>query len=150
MAYSREVRMIENFQIKKMWTLAYKLNMTGDDVYALAGVEHLHELTYLEANKVVDKLLKYLEDENQVAGMISKAQIKKVWALMYQLKKLDIKESDVSIGNRLCAIIKKELGIMATEKEPFKWVDFANGKKLINSLNRYVRYAKKRRSDIEG
>ncbi len=144
MNYSEKVRMIENFQIKKMWALVNKLNMDKDDLYALAGVEHLHDLTYLEANDIVGKLLNFLDDKSHVAGMISKAQIKKVWALMYELKKYDTKESDVSVGKRLCGIIKKELGIMATEKDPFKWVDFKAGKKLIDALNRYVRHAKKK------
>ncbi len=144
MSTSRQVKGIENFQIKKMWALAYKLGMDKDDVYALAGVEHLHELTYLEANEVIGKLLDFTDDKKSVAGMINTSQIKKVWALMYELKKQDAVESDIPVGKRLCGIIEKELKITATEKDPFKWVDFSSGKKLIDALSRYVKYAKKK------
>ncbi len=144
MRSEREVKMIANFQIKKMWSLASKLNMTKDDLYALAGVEHLHDLTYVQANDVVSKLLDFEMSALGEGVMINKNQEKKIWALMYELKKYDTKDYGVSVGDRLCKIIEKELKITARRKNPFIWIDYKAANKLIEILKKYVANAKRK------
>ncbi|MFQ8732065.1 MAG: phage protein GemA/Gp16 family protein [Enterocloster bolteae] len=46
------------------------------------------------------------------------AQQKKIWALMYELAKYDKKPGSVSLGDRLCAIIKRNWGRDATARHP--------------------------------
>ncbi len=79
--------------------------------------------------------------ENGSIGLGVSGQQKKIWALMYELAKYDKKPGSVSLGDRLCAIIKKELGTDAIARTPFAWIDFDSGNKLIEVLKGYVKSA---------
>lgn len=61
------------------------------------------------------------------AGTRQRGQQRKIWALMYKLQAAS--PSKAPIGDRLCAIIKKELGIDAVPKNPFAWIDYKGGNK---------------------
>ena len=78
----------------------------------------------------------------------SEGQRRKIWALMYQLQAAS--PSKAQIGDRLCAIIKKELGIDAVPKNPFAWIDYKGGNKLVEVLKGYVKTAEKARGDADG
>ena len=69
---------------------------------------------------------------------------KKIWFLMYELKKCDEVPNDVQLGDRLCAVIKKEFGADAVARNPFAWITFEQGNNLIEILKRYVASARKR------
>lgn len=48
---------------------------------------------------------------------------------MYRLQ--DASPSKAPLGDRLCAIIKKELGMDAFPKDPFAWISYKDGNKLV-------------------
>ena len=83
-----------------------------------------------------------------VPGRASEGQQRKIWALMYKLQAAS--PSKAPIGDRLCAIIKKELGIDAVPKNPFAWIDYKGGNKLVEVLKGYVKTAEKARGDADG
>ncbi len=141
----KQVKKIENFQIKKMFAIASKLKMDKEDLYALAGVGSLHDLTYLEANEVVDRLSSFLADKEKVPDMMTDGQKKKAWRLMYELESLDLEKSKVTVGKRLVGIINKELKMTVSHEEPFRWINYEKGNKLIEALKRYVKYAKNKK-----
>ena len=51
---------------------------------------------------------------------------------MYRLQ--DASPSKAPLGDRLCAIIKKELGMDAFPKDPFAWISYKDGNKLVEVL----------------
>lgn len=77
-----------------------------------------------------------------VPGRVSEGQQRKIWALMYQLA--EASPSTAQLGDRLCAIIKKELGVEAFPRDSFAWVDYKGGNKLIETLKGYVKTASKK------
>ncbi len=156
----RTSKMIENWQIKRLWAIASKLGFDKDDLYNACNTDSLHKLSFREASDIIDRLSpkpKYnkpytdykKQDENVVAGMISLGQKKKIWALMYELRGYDETKSSASLGSRLSGIIKRELGITSNEKNPFIWLDWDSANKLIEILKKYVKNAKKRSEKLE-
>ncbi len=144
---------INSRQIKTLWAISKSLGMDKEDLYGFAAVDRLHDLDYKAANTVIRRLnalkspAKTSKSKKHAAvpGMVSEAQQKKVWALMYQLAALNDKHADKSVGERLCGVIKKELEIEAKPENPFLWIDAAGGNKLVEALKRYVRCAKRER-----
>ncbi len=153
-------KMIENWQIKRLWAIASKIGFDKDELYNACNTDSLHKLSFKEANEVINMLSpnpKYnkpyidykKQDEKVVAGMISLGQKKKIWALMYELRGYDETKSDVSLGTRLSGVIKRELGISSTAKNPFVWINWDDANKLIEVLKKYVKHAKKRSEQLE-
>lgn len=161
---------IETFQIRKIYAIANALGITqtdGEDelhtlVTTLTGKESIRELTYREGAVVITRLEelqgcfpkskrpKSKKEHPKRPGGVTAAQQKKIWALMYELKKYDTSPCTVPLGDRLCAVIKKELGMDAVVKSPFAWVTFAQGNKLIEMLKRYTDSAKRKGEDGDG
>jgi len=154
---------IEAFQIKKIYAIGNALGMvqtgnTEDELHLLiggaTGKDSVKELSYKEASVVIMRL-EQLQGNNaplkkkstkkyeSVPGGITEGQQKKIWALMYELKKLDKEQSAAQLGDRLCGIIKKELKVESKAKNPFVWLDYKAGNKLIEILKKYVSHAKK-------
>ena len=77
-------------------------------------------------------------------------QQRKIWALMYELKKYDKEPNHVQLGERLCAVIKKELGTDALAKSPFAWISFSQGNTLIEVLKGYVENEKRKEGRQNG
>lgn len=158
------MKAIEQFQIRKIYAIATTLGMKGagineDELHVLVegitGKESIKKLTYKEACVVITRLeelqrksvspkVESHEEYETTFGGVNLAQQKKIWALMYELKKQDAVPNDVPLGDRLCAIIKKELGIDAIAKNPFAWISFEKGHDLIEKLKHYVASARKR------
>lgn len=148
-------KMIERWQITKIWAISNNLGMTKDDTHNFAGVNSLKELTTSTANDVIARLEQlqggYTPPKREatakhtvVAGMATVGQQGKVWALMYELASLDTEPSSAVLGDRLCGIIKKELNTTATPAKPFAWLDFKSCNKLIEVLKKYIANAKKK------
>lgn len=145
---------IETWQIRKMYAISKALGMDKDDLYALARVESLKELDVKQANEVIANLAKmqgsYTPPKKEtkvyteVAGMATEGQQRKVWALMYELAKLDTEPSKATIGERLCGIIKKELDTVALPSKPFVWLNYKSTNKLIEVIKKYIANAKKK------
>lgn len=159
------MRAIEQFQIKKIYAIGSALGIkgsgSGDELHALVGgvtgKDSIKSLTYQEAGAVIARLeelqgkaasprsrsRKPQEHQSRPGGVTS-GQQKKIWALMYELKKYDEVPNDVQLGDRLCAVIKKEFGEDAIAKNPFAWITFEQGNNLIEILKGYVASARKR------
>lgn len=152
-------------QIKKIYAIGNALGIVerGNEadnlhamVSAMTGKESVKALTYAEAEAVITALQRQQGDpparktarkHPEVAGGVTSGQQRKVWALMYQLQGYDLTPSPLSLGERLCAIIKKELKVDARPQNPFVWLTFRNGNKLVEVLKGYVSNAKKKASD---
>ncbi len=122
-------------------------------VAATTGKNSIKELTSAEGEAVIVALQKRQKQKPKrsgktkehpaVAGGITADQQRKVWALMYKLRDLDAEPNGKPLGERLCSIIKKELGVEARPQNPFVWVDFKAGAKLLETLKGYVKSAEK-------
>lgn len=160
------MRTIEHFQIRKIYAIGNALGIVnsgiGEDelhtlIEGLTGKESVKSLTYKEAGAVIARLEELqgrtvspvtnnrrTKEHKSKPGGVTAGQQKKIWALMYELKKYDKVPNEVQLGDRLCAVIKKELGVDASAKNPFVWVSFEQGNSLIEILKRYAVSAKKK------
>lgn len=155
------------YQIRKIYAIGGALGMVKrneeDDllhelVEGMTGKKSIKALTYGEACKVIGELegrqgtpspRKSGKPLRKTApGHTSEGQRRKVWALMYRLQ--DASPSKAPLGDRLCAIIKKELGMDAFPKDPFAWISYKDGNKLVEVLKGYVKTAQKSRGDADG
>ena len=155
---------------KRLYALASGLGLverkSNDDpfhqlVYGITGKEHVSELTAAEAGAVQAELQERMRLKNHseplkkkkavkeaVPGMMTAAQQGLAWRLVYRLDELEL--TDASVSERLIGAIEKILGITAARAEPFRWVNFENGSKLIEQLKRYVRSAERRAAKKAG
>lgn len=151
---------INNYQIRKIYAIGGALGMRGPDrqdalhdlVHSMTGKASVKELTYSEACRVIGELearqgtppprKKGRPLRKTAAGGASDGQVRKVWALMYQLEAAS--PSKTPLGDRLCGIIKRELGIDAWPKDPFAWIDYKACSKLLEALKGYVKTAQKK------
>lgn len=151
---------INNYQIQKIYAIGGALGMKGTDrqdalhdlVHSMTGKASVKELTYSEACRVIGELEARQGTppprksgrplRRSTPGRVSEGQQRKIWALMYQIETAS--PSTAPLGDRLCAIIKKELGIEAFPRDPFAWVDYKGGNKLIETLKGYVKTARKK------
>lgn len=83
-------------------------------------------------------------------GMMTAAQKRLAWAIVYHLIQLDGKPDSAPAAERMSGAVKKVLGVDAPVRDPLRWVDFAGGEKLIEQLKRYERSAKRRAARKEG
>lgn len=153
---------ITKSQIQNLYAIASKIgileNGNKEDnfhsvVYRLTGKKSVSRLNNVEFYKVKDYLInlqgnssksKFAEDkkkkpkkyEKRETFCITDAQIRKIWSLMYELEKLS--PSKASVGNRLKGIIKRQLKIDISIKEPFIWLTSKDGYNLIEILKKYV------------
>lgn len=147
-------KMIEKWQIKRLWSISSKMGMSKDDLYEACNTDSLHKLSFDQANDVIHRLSPttyskpYVDykkqDEDTVDGMITYGQKKKIWALMYELKSLDKEKNEASLGKRLSGVIKREFGITSSEKNPFLWINYDCANNLIEILKKYIKNTKKR------
>lgn len=155
------MRMIEYKQMKAIYAMANKIGISekgnkNDDLHNLVlsrfKKTSIKDLTYFEAESLKRELNRCLKpvknNSDGVPGMITSAQKKKVWALIYKLCEIDKRET--SAKERLMGAINKILGLSKTESNPLAWVTFEDGNKLIEYLKRYVKSAEKKRCDENG
>jgi hypothetical protein len=141
-----------------------KNDMLHTLVYNHTKKTSIRELTEQEYKAVVKDLaqqlnIQHLEEpvhpykkqkrEQSGVGMMSDGQQRKVWQLMYELKQYDKEPSAAPLGERLCGIIRKELHIDVTTKQPFRWLTFKQGAILIEKLKKYVANAQRRKDGAE-
>lgn len=141
---------MDSWQNKRIWGIAHSLGMSSDDLHALCNtVTGCYSLKDLDSRQTADLLAElnkrqggnrnYKKKPVQTeAGMMTAAQQKLAWRYIYRLAELDPTPSKAQPGERMCGAIKKALGITADIKEPFKWIKFNEGIKLIEMLKRYV------------
>lgn len=152
---------INTYQIRKIYAIAGALGMKGSDkddalhdlVSGMTGKNSVRELSYADACRVIGELEARQGTppprkggrpmRKSTPGRVSEGQQRKIWALMYQLA--EASPSTAQLGDRLCAIIKKSLGVEAFPSAPFAWVDYKGANKVIEALKGYVENAQKRR-----
>lgn len=165
--------MLKPQQTQRIYAMGARLGLveTGNKndllhelVYGISEKSSIRELSEQEYKEVVKELaerlkLQNLEEpprksykkqkfEDSGRGKMSDGQRRKVWRLMYQLEELDDKPSSANLGDRLCGIIKKELHIDCTSKQPFRWLTYQQGSKLIEKLKKYVANAQRRKDGV--
>lgn len=155
---------------KRLYTLANGLGLVENGskedpfhqlVYGLTGKEHVSELTSAEARAVQAELQERMRLKNHdkplkkektakedVPGMMTAAQQRLAWRLVYRLDELE--PTAASVPERLIGAIEKILGITAPDENPLIWVRFQDGMKLIEHLKRYVRSAERRAAKKAG
>lgn len=135
---------------RKLYAIAAELNLlergNPEDpfhqiVYRIIGKEHVSELNQKEEKAVLAELLEYKEIEEN-PQKISPAHRRKVWALIYELCKID--PSDAEAGERLCGAIEKILNTSSFRRNPFRWVKERDANKLIETLKRYIKSAERK------
>lgn len=140
---------MDNAQNKKIWGIAHNLGISGEDLhalcYAVTGKYSLKELDSSQTSALIAELEKkqggkpYRRKEKETEpGYMTASQQALAWRYIYRLIELDENPSKAQPGERMCGAIKKSLGITANPKEPFKWIKFDDGIKLIEILKKYV------------
>lgn len=136
-----------------------------DDLHALVfrvtGKESISQLSDKDASLVIRELVKLKggregqanppgkstgkkEMQKHRPGMITPGMQKAVWYHMYRLQELDSKTSEMTLGERLCAIIKKFLRVDAVPQDPMRFVTFEAGNTLIEILKKMVQYEERK------
>lgn len=153
------MRQIETWQMRSIYGIGKTLGIsTGgrDDnlhqlVEATTGKDSISSLTYEEAQSVIADLRARsagaektaATERRKLSGGMTTGQTKKVWGLMYDLQAHDKVRSEASLGDRLCGIIKRELGVDATAKDPMRWLTYKQGTRLIEAIKGYVTTAER-------
>ena len=162
------MKAIEAYQMKKIYAIARGIGISKPGnkedelhilVYGLTGQTSIRELSRREASTVLARLealqgsappSRRGKSHPSKPGGVTSAQQKKIWALMYELQKYDKEPSQAPIGDRLCAVIKKELKVDAIARTPFVWLNGEQGGQLIEALKRYVESARRKRGYDDG
>lgn len=161
---------MSDITVKRLYALAAVIGLVESNnqsdafhqlVYGITGKEHVSELSQAERNAVHKELRERMKPRGEVApskksvknktavpGMMTVQQQNLAWRLMYRLDELE--PTQVSVCQRLIGAIERVLGITASAKEPFRWINFDDGTKLIEQLKRYVRSAERRAAKKAG
>lgn len=136
-------------------------------VHGITGKTSVKDLTDDEKKEVEAELLNRMKLSNHNVplktkaktktkvetqpGMMTAAQQTLAWRLIYRLMELDatpkIKDTGVpyTARERMDGAIDKILGVTPNKtKNPYVWVDFKQGEKLIEVLKKYVRSAERK------
>ena len=158
---------IERWQIKSIYAMGRSLGLADsnreDDnlhllVAASTGKAHISDLSYSEASDVIGILKERMRGAYKTEGSAKNSspsgctagQKNKIWYLMYELEKYDEQPSSASLGERLAGIIRRELHIDASVKDPLRWLSYPQASKLIESIKRYISTAEARRRRADG
>lgn len=160
-------------QIKSIYAMGASLGLvehgshSRDDllhqlVEATTGGCSVSALTRDEGSKVIGELtrrMRGLPDEPQrrspkkrpeTPGGMTSGQQNKVWQLMYRLREYDDRPMDASLGARLCGIIKRQFSVDASPKDPFRFLRYPDGVRLIEIIKKYCDSAAGRRQRAGG
>jgi hypothetical protein len=135
----------------------------SDDLHQLiesrTGKDSLAGLTAAEADGILGELnhrsrfgvpaAPARKDPVEKPDGVSIGQQKKIIALMCELRKLDETPNPATIEKRVAGIIRRELNITATEKDPYAWLNYHHGCKLIEVIKGYLETAK-RKAEVRG
>ena len=115
--------LINKEQIKAVWALSHAIGMGRDEVYAMAKVEHLHDLTMAGAIQMID-MLKHMAGQDAEKpvphGKPTTKEMGMINALTRQLGWSD---------DRLKAFVEKRFGI----SHP-RFLDDKTARKVIEAL----------------
>ena len=156
-------------QIKRIYGLGAGLGIVGKDkddmlhelIFSITGKDSVKQLDDSEFKAVQAELINRMKlaDPNHLLhntksrnkkkeaeeigcnGMATPEQQRLCWRYCYRLKELDTNPESADVGDRLIGVIGKVLGVTASKKQPFRWIDQEQCSKLIEQLKRYVNSA---------
>lgn len=149
---------MESKALKRIYGTARALGMDNDELHllcsAVTGKDSLKELDRPQTSALIRELDRRQARNGQeipaavpscgktykTDGM-SQEQCRKVFAQIYELAKYDTVPSTATPGERVCGAIQKCIGKLSAPAEPFARLSAADGQKLIEMLNRYIRSA---------
>lgn len=153
--------MLDGKKIRKLYGLAAycgilergeKNDLFHEVVRRVTGKTSVSELTDNEYGRLLRELhaLAGGQEANpratavhsEAPGMMTQAQRKKAWALMYDLMKHDPSSSNA--GERMVGAVKALAGVGSLPRDPFRLVNFKDGNKVIEGLKGYIRTAKRK------
>ena len=118
-----ETARINKEQIKAIWALSHVVGMDKDEVYAMARVEHLHDMTMAGAIQMIDLLKRMAGQDSEKPvpqGKPTYKEMSMINALAHKLGWTD---------ERLKAFIEKRFGI----SHP-RFMDDKTARKVIEAL----------------
>jgi len=144
--------MISDVQRKIIYASANKLGLVdkneGTDplhelIYSVGNVEHIKDLTAVQADMIINRLGGRSSGAGAKKkattireGMASEGQIKKMWALIFELQRVDPHES-VSAKARLNGFIKKFAHV-----DDIRFLEKESANNIIEGLKNILRRAK--------
>lgn len=152
---------ISKQQIKSIYALGASLGLVehgadshGDALHQLVGAITGHEsisaLSGDEASRVIGDLMHKMrgfpaapqakhpaKKYDETPGGMTAGQQRKVWELMYELRKSDTADIETSLGARLCGVIKRQFRMDASARDPFRFLTWEQGRQLIEILKKY-------------
>lgn len=153
---------ISNGQKKMIYTLAQSLGLVDkmatvdglhEMIYSITGKEHTSDLTSLEADQVINRLkgnmkgFSRFEPAPRAANMATEGEKKKIWALMYELRKYDTTIQSNTLAKRLIGFLKKYGGIDAHPKDPFKFLTHEKANSVIEGLKGLIQTERRKASN---
>lgn len=152
------MEMITKEQVKSIYRMGASLGMVErgrDDplhqlVAGLTGKESVSRLSRDEAAKIINELRHRLRftsgsaPARQLPGDVTEGQQRKILALMCELRKLDDTPNSASIEERVAGIIRKELHMTAPVSDPYVWLSYRDGGKLIEIIKGYLASAQRK------
>ena len=156
------MKSIQPQQMRTIYAISRSLGIDNEELHCLVegvtGLASIKALSEAQAEMVVAELktrqkaqgiaprAKSTAPKASRPGGITSRQQAKVWALIGELEKLGTGPAKGTHRDRLCGVIKKELGMDAPPSNPFAWVTMKQGIQLIDALKRYVEHEAKKYS----
>lgn len=125
-----------------------KLDQLHSIIFDITGKKSTKVLSFYEANLIIDRLkgnmkgnyyTESFKKTPNLQGKISAAQISKIKAQMYELKKYDTNEYTESIEKRLQGFLKKNVKI-----EQLNWLSKEDASNIIEGLKCLIGNQKKK------
>jgi hypothetical protein len=161
------VEQVTKAQIKSIYALGASLSMVERDnhddalhqlVEGLTAKNSVTTLSFDEAEQVITELMSRMRGSHvppappiskpkkydETPGGVTTGQQRRAWQLMYELKKFDRQPVAATLGDRLCGIIKRQFGVDASAKNPFRFLNYHQGVQLIEMLKKYCANAETR------
>jgi hypothetical protein len=150
------VYMVNNAQKKIIYTLGNELGLVDrmaardtlhEMILSITGKDRVSDLTNNEARMVIDRLksnmkgASRIEPKPKTENMASEREIKKIWALLFELKKYDETGEHASMQKRLRGFLKKYAGI-----DDVRFLTHEKANAVIEGLKGLVRTQKKKTS----
>ncbi len=151
-------------QIRAIYAMASSLGINSNNrddelhqlVYGITGKESIKLLSSSEAKEVQFELMARMKGAENIKktrskvpidvppGKMSEAQQKKAWSLIYKLQEVD--PSQATPAERMRGAVRKILGmeLNTDNKAPFRMISANDGRRLIDTLKKYVESAEKR------
>lgn len=147
--------LISKPMIKIIYTLAQELNLVDkmsetdalhEMVFNMIGKEHISDLNSTEADSIINRLKGNMKGFDRItvqtrpANMATEGEIKKIWALIFELKKYDNPgEPSAPMQKRLRGFLKKYAGI-----DDIRFLTHDKAYKVIEGLKGLIKTEKKK------